>query len=57
MDVLGLFTDLALDPHESSCFDQRSQKLIGSIMIEFFVLQFKGPMKLLGLTFSVSTNV
>ena len=27
MDVLSLFIDLALDPHESSCFDQRSQKL------------------------------
>ena len=45
----GLFTDFSLDPHESSCFDWRSQKLtqlIGSIKIKYFVVQIESLVKL-----------
>lgn len=41
MDVLSLLIDLALDLHESSCFDYRSQRLtqlIGSVLIKYFVV-------------------
>ena len=49
-----VFKDLALDPHESSCFGQRSQRLIQlivSIMIEYFVVHFETLVKFFGLMF------
>ena len=54
LDVLSLFKDLALDPHESSYFGQRSQRLIQlivSIMIEYFVIHFETLVKFFGLMF------
>ena len=54
VDVLSLFTDLALDLAESSCFDERSQMLIQfneSIMIQYFVFRIESLVKLCGLAF------
>ena len=48
----GLFTVLALDPHETSCFGQRSQRLIqliGTIMTKGFVVHFESHVELFGL--------
>ena len=48
----GLSTVLALDPHETSCFGQRSQRLIqliGTIMTKDFVVHFESLVELFGL--------
>ena len=49
--MLSLFIDLTLDPHESSYFDLRSQKMTqlkGSMVIKYLVVQM---VKLFGLAF------
>ena len=53
VDVLGLFANLALDPHESSCFDWLSQKLklIGSIMTKYLIVQIESLVELFVLAF------
>ena len=52
--MLSLFIDLTLDPHESSYFDLRSQKLTqlkGSVVTKYLVVQMVSLVKLFGLAF------